>query len=363
MALANSVQLTYWGAAAAISGVVLWVLGDMLLPFLIGIAIAYFLDPAADMLERWGLSRSLAVLAITLASLVILLPVVLFITTTLIGQLSALNNFSFSEEKIIEIEAQLKSILPAAIGENLDLRALFQKISAFISERATQLLDGFAKQMFGALVSSAASLINLAVLFLVVPVVAVYMLLDWDRMIAHLKGLLPRDHEGTICMLASEIDRTLAAFIRGMGSVSLILGSYYALGLWAIGLDFGLAIGAFAGLVTFIPYLGAIIGGGLALGFGVFEFWGDWSKLWFVAGIFISGQIIEGNFLTPKLVGTSIGLHPVWLLFALSIFGGLFGFVGLLIALPVAASVGVLVRFFTGEYQKSRLYKGKSDLS
>ena len=123
MALANKVQLTYWGAAAAISGVVFWVLGDMLLPFLIGIAIAYFLDPAADILERWGLSRSLAVLAITLASLVILLPVLLFITTTLIGQLSALNNLSFSEEKIIEIEAQLKSILPAAIGESLDLRA------------------------------------------------------------------------------------------------------------------------------------------------------------------------------------------------------------------------------------------------
>ena len=116
-------------------------------------------------------------------------------------------------------------------------------------------------------------------------------------------------------------------------------------------------------LPIIVILVGAIIGGGLALGFGVFEFWGDWSKLWFVAGIFLSGQIIEGNFLTPKLVGTSIGLHPVWLLFALSVFGGLFGFVGLLIALPVAASVGVLVRFFTGEYQKSRLYKGKSDLS
>ncbi len=361
MALANKVQLTYWGAAAVISGVVFWVLGDMLLPFLIGIAIAYFLDPAADILERWGLSRSLAVLAITLASLVILLPVLLFITTTLIGQLSALNNLSFSEEKIIEIEAQLKSILPAAIGESLDLRALFHKVSAFISARATQLLDGFAQQMFGALVSSAASLINLAVLFLVVPVVAVYMLLDWDRMIAHLKGLLPRDHEAPFACW--QVKSTDIGALSRMGSVSLILGSYYALGLWAIGLDFGLAIGAFAGLVTFIPYLGAIIGGGLALGFGVFEFWGDWSKLWFVAGIFLSGQIIEGNFLTPKLVGTSIGLHPVWLLFALSVFGGLFGFVGLLIALPVAASVGVLVRFFTGEYQKSRLYKGKSDLS
>jgi predicted PurR-regulated permease PerM len=195
-------------------------------------------------------------------------------------------------------------------------------------------------------------------LFVIVPVVAVYMLLDWDRMITQIDSLLPRDHAPVVRRLAQDIDRTLASFIRGMGTVCLVLGTYYAIALMLVGLQFGLVVGFIAGLVTFIPYLGALIGGALALGLALFQFWGDWVAIAMVGGIFVTGQVIEGNVLTPKLVGNSVGLHPVWLILALSVFGTLFGFVGMLVAVPVAAALGVIARFAVEQYQLSLLYRG-----
>jgi predicted PurR-regulated permease PerM len=203
-------------------------------------------------------------------------------------------------------------------------------------------------------------LINIMILLLITPVVAVYMLLDWDRMIARIDALLPLDHAPIVRQLAREVDDTLSAFVRGMGTVSLILGTYYAVTLMAVGLQFGLVVGFIAGVVTFIPYLGALIGGSLAIGLALFQFWGEWGSIGLVALIFVIGQLVEGNFLTPKLVGGSIGLHPVWLLLALSVFGGLFGFVGMLVAVPLAAVLGVLARFGIGQYTESRLFQGEN---
>jgi predicted PurR-regulated permease PerM len=177
-------------------------------------------------------------------------------------------------------------------------------------------------------------------------------------MVEKIDHLLPRDHAPIIRRLAREIDATLASFIRGMGTVCLILGTYYAVALMAVGLQFGLVVGALAGLVTFIPYVGALMGGALALGLALFQFWGDWLSIALVAAIFVSGQVIEGNFLTPRLVGSSVGLHPVWLIFALSAFGTLFGFVGMLVAVPVTAALGVIARFAIAEYRSGRLYRG-----
>ena len=176
-------------------------------------------------------------------------------------------------------------------------------------------------QFLEAALTSVGSLINVVVLLVIVPVVAFYLLYDWDRMVAEVDSLLPRDHAPTIRILAREIDDTLASFIRGMGTVCLILGTYYAIALMIVGLQFGLVVGAVAGLVTFIPYLGAIIGGALAIGLALFQFWGDPLSIGLVVGIFMLGQVMEGNVLTPKLVGGSVGLHPVWLIFALSVFG------------------------------------------
>jgi predicted PurR-regulated permease PerM len=208
------------------------------------------------------------------------------------------------------------------------------------------------------LVNSALSLISVIVFIVVVPVVAFYMLLDWDKMVARVDSWLPRDHAPAVRRIAHEIDAVLAGFVRGQVSVCLILGTFYSVALMLAGLQFGLVVGAIAGAITFIPYVGSLVGGTLAIGLALFQFWGDWVSIAVVAAIFAFGQFIEGNILSPKLVGGSVGLHPVWLLFALSAFGTVFGFVGMLVAVPVAAMIGVLARFGIARYRDSLLYRG-----
>jgi predicted PurR-regulated permease PerM len=273
-------------------------------------------------------------------------------------------------------------VIPSLVNQALDLfdvaPTLFANLRDFLIERFPDIMDTESPlrqslvsigetikarggELLNTVLSSAAGIINIVMLFVIVPVVAVYLLLDWDNMVARVDQLLPRDHAPTIRKLAKDIDGTLASFIRGMGTVCIILGTYYAVALMLIGLQFGLVVGFVAGLVTFIPYLGALIGGALAIGLALFQFWGDWLSIGLVAGVFVLGQVIEGNVLTPKLVGSSVGLHPVWLILALSIFGTLFGFVGMLVAVPVAASIGVITRFAANQYLQSRLYRGLSD--
>jgi predicted PurR-regulated permease PerM len=192
----------------------------------------------------------------------------------------------------------------------------------------------------------------------VAPVVAFYMLLDWDRMVATVDSWVPREHVETVRAIAREIDRSIAGFVRGQGTLCLILGIYYALGLTVIGLNFGLLIGLLAGLISFIPYVGSLTGLILAIGVAFVQFWPDWMWVAAVAGVFFVGQFIEGNILQPKLVGSSVGVHPVWLMFALLAFGALFGFVGLLVAVPCAAAIAVIMRFALTRYKESPLYRG-----
>ncbi|MGH1577543.1 AI-2E family transporter [Planktotalea sp.] len=341
-------QLRYWGIATVIFMIALWYLGDVILPFVLGGAIAYFLDPVADKLEDWGCSRALATTLITLAAVLIFIVMVLLVVPTLINQ--AISLFDIAPQLFTDLQNFLAERFPQALDEGSTLRQSIVGIGETIQSKGGELLSS--------VLSSASSIINIVVLFLIVPVVAFYLLLDWDNMTARVDTLLPRDHAPTIRMLASQIDQTLAAFIRGMGTVCLILGTYYAIALMLVGLQFGLVVGFIAGLITFIPYVGALIGGALAIGLGLFQFWGDWVSIGLVAGIFVIGQVMEGNVLTPKLVGSSVGLHPVWLLLALSVFGSLFGFVGMLVAVPVAAALGVVARFLVGQYMGSRLYFG-----
>ena len=351
MALPVREQLKYWGIAAAVFLIVLWFLGDVLLPFLLGGAIAYFLDPVADRLERMGLSRTFATMLITLCAVLIFVLMALLVIPTLVQQ--SINLFNIAPELAANFIAFLTERFPSMLDEGSTLNESINAIGATVQSKGGELLN--------TALSSAASIINIVVLLVIVPVVAVYLLLDWDRMVARVDELLPRDHAPTIRKLARDIDQTLASFIRGMGTVCLILGTYYAISLMLVGLQFGLVVGFVAGLITFIPYLGALIGGGLAIGLGLFQFWGDWLSLALVGGIFVIGQVIEGNLLTPKLVGHSVGLHPVWLILALSAFGMLFGFVGMLVAVPVAAALGVIARFAVDRYKRSLLYRGTSE--
>ena len=359
MALPARNQALYWSIATIILIGILWLLNDALLPFILGAVIAYLLDPIADQLEARGLGRKTAALIITVTALIILLPLTLFALNILLNQLTEITSFKFSHEKVAAIEGQLMRLLPASIKENLDLENFLEEVASFIRPRAEELFESFGQNLLGALMTSSMSLINILVLVLIVPVVTIYLLLDWDSMIRQIDSLLPRDHAEGIRQIANEIDATLSAFVRGMGSVCLIVGTYYAFSLWMVGLTFGFAVGFFAGVVTFIPYLGSLMGGFLAIGLGIFEFWGEWNKIAIIAAIFFLGQLLEGNYLTPKLVGGSVGLHPVWLLLALSIFGTTFGLVGMLIAVPFAASIGVLVRFGAKKYTSGPLYKGK----
>jgi predicted PurR-regulated permease PerM len=348
MALPIRQQLKYWGIAAAVFFVVLWVLGDVILPFVLGAAIAYFLDPVADRLEALGCSRAIATAIITISALMIFVVLALLVIPTLVSQTAQL--ISTAPDMASRLQAVLTERFPDLGDANSTIRRSLSSIAETIQSRGGEVLN--------TVLSSFSGVVNAIVIFVIVPVVAFYMLYDWDTMVAKVDNLLPRDHAPTIRKLASEIDRALAGFIRGQGTVCLILGAYYALALMAVGLNFGLVVGFVAGALTFIPYVGALVGGVLALGLALFQFWGDWIWIILVWAIFQSGQFVEGNILTPRLVGQSVGLHPVWLIFALSAFGALFGFVGLLVAVPVAASIGVVTRFAISRYRSSLLYKG-----
>ncbi|WP_370159124.1 AI-2E family transporter [Limimaricola soesokkakensis] len=348
MALPIQQQARIWAVIAVVTFVLLWLLGDVILPFLVGGALAYLLDPVADRLERLGLSRAMAVAVIALGVVLIFVAAVLLLIPTLIRQTTQL--VQTAPELFSGLRDGLAARFPELMDESSTIRTQLDAIGAAVQARGGEILNS--------VLSSAMGVINLLVLFVVVPVVAVYLLVDWDRMVARIDELLPREHAPTIRQLAREVDRTLASFVRGQGLVCLILGTYYAVALALVGLNFGLVVGALAGLVTFIPYVGALLGGALAIGLALFQFWGDWVWIGAVAGIFVAGQMIEGNILTPRLVGGSVGLHPVWLLFALAVFGALFGFVGMLVAVPFAASLGVFARFAITRYQQSALYRG-----
>ncbi|MCW1934230.1 AI-2E family transporter [Pararhodobacter zhoushanensis] len=348
MALPVRRQLQFWGVFAALLVLVLWFLGDVLLPFVLGMTLAYFLDPIADRLEKLGMGRTAATVTISLGATLIFVLGILLIVPTLAQQLQAL--FTSIPERTTQLTDLLTERFPSLMDENSTLRQSLASLAEAVQSRGGELAQ--------AILGSAASVLNIVLLIVVVPVVAFYMLLDWDHMVARIDELLPRDHAPVIRRLASEIDRTVAAFVRGMGTVCLVMGVYYAVGLGLVGLQFGLVIGAITGLITFIPYVGALVGGTLALGLGLVQFWGDWVQVGLVAAVYIGGQAIEGNVLTPKLVGKSVGLHPVWLILALSVFGALFGFVGMLVAVPVAAAIGVMVRHATEVYQESSLYEG-----
>jgi predicted PurR-regulated permease PerM len=206
--------------------------------------------------------------------------------------------------------------------------------------------------------SGGQALLGIFSLLVVTPVVAFYMLIDWDRMVKTLDSWLPMKHRDTIRVIARDIDRAIAGFVRGQALVCIILGTFYAVGLSIIGLNFGAIIGMTSGLLSFIPYVGSLTGLILSMGVAIVQFWPDWPMILATLGIFVFGQFVEGNILSPKLVGDSVGLHPVWLMFALFAFGALFGFVGLLLAVPLAAAIGVIARFALGLYLSSPLYRG-----
>ena len=346
-------QLRFWLITAIIFALFIYLFSDILLPFVAGMVLAYFLDPVADRLERAGLSRLMATIFILFAFIVVLTLAAILLLPLLASQL-----------------AEFAARLPAYLGQlqslvtDLDPQWLEQRFGidpANLREGLSSLIStgaGFLTTVMQSIWNSGVALFNIAGLFVVTPVVAFYMLLDWDRMIATVDGWIPRDHVETVREIAEDINAATAGFVRGQGTLCLVLGIMYAVGLTVAGLNFGILIGLFSGLISFIPYVGSLVGLVLSVGVALVQFWPDYWMVIAIAGVFFFGQFIEGNILQPRLVGKSVGLHPVWLMFALFAFGALFGFVGLLIAVPAAAAVGVLVRFAIRRYLASPLYTG-----
>lgn len=348
MALSVGEQVRWWTIGLVLFILFLYAMSDVLMPFLAGAALAYFLDPVADRLEARGFGRAAATALVTLVMvalfvsvLVIVIPAVITEARELVAQLPA-------------YWAALETYIEGRLLQDFDpaspFAAALQDFKARVSAWSVNALRGAW--------TSGLAVIDFLTLLVITPVVAFYLLLDWDRLTAMIDGWVPRDHLSTVRRLAVDIDEVLAGFVRGQVTVCAILGVFYAVALMAAGLQFGLAIGLFAGLISFIPFVGSIFGGALSIGVALFQFWDDPVMIVVVAAIFLVGQTVEGNVLTPKLVGGSVGLHPVALMFALSAFGSWLGFTGLLIAVPTAAAIGVLGRFALEQYRAGRLYTG-----
>lgn len=341
-------QIWYWGIAAFLLLFSMWVLGNAILPFLMGAGVAYLMDPLADRLERQGFSRIWAVVLLTVGAVFLFVAVMVLLLPELMRQTGQLINAA--PQMITQLHQFVTTHYPNLLPEGSTIGQSLSEMASKLSESSGKLLTTVLGSVLGVFGTIA--------LLVIVPVVAFYLLLDWDHMVERIDEMLPRQHADTIRRLAREIDQALAGFVRGQIVVILILGTFYSISLGLIGLPFGFAIGALAASLSFIPYVGVLVGGATAIGVALFSFWGQPVWIGAVIAVFAIGQAVEGNYLQPKIVGGHVGLHPVWLMLALSVFGTLFGFPGLLIAVPLAAALGVLVRFAAARYKESALYTG-----
>ena len=333
----------------------LYLLGGILLPFLVGMAAAYVLDPLADRLQRRGLGRGTATLTLTVLCFaavvplaVVLLPVILTQAAELATQLPGY--MEDLRSKVVQI------------AEQLGRQELIQKLSVqgLVSQFAQRVL-GFAGEAFTNVLQSSLAVLNLISLVFITPIVTFYLLRDWDRMVAAMLSLVPPRGRPLAHHLATEVDDVLAGFLRGQGLVCLFLACFYAVGLALAGLQYGAVIGLLTGLFSFIPYVGMLIGVAVGLTVAMFQFDTFW-QVGLVAAVFAVGQFIEGNFLTPRVVGERIRLHPVWVIFAVLAGTALFGLAGTFFATPAAAVIAVLVRFGIDRWRASPYYRGGAGL-
>ncbi len=352
--MSREVRIVFWLVALIALGFIIKVLNDVLMPFVVGMAIAYFFDPAADKLERMGMSRTVATSMILLGFFLAAIGVVVLIFPALQTQITA----------FVKLIPALVDRVQALAGPFLaDMRTdmtpeTMNEIKAAVGNYAGTVFKGVTS-VVASVWSGGLAVLNLLSLLLITPLVAFYMLRDWDDIVEKIDGWLPRDAAPTIRKQCKRIDDTLAGFVRGQASVCIVLAVFYAVGLSFAGLKAGLLIGIAAGLLAVIPYIGAFVGFIIGVSLAVAQFQEDWVSILIVAAIFVVGQTMESYFLTPKLVGGRVGLSPIWIIFAMLAGGALFGLTGVLIALPVAAIAGVVVRFAIEQYLDSDLYHGE----
>jgi len=356
-------QLALWLVTLLALGLALYFLSPVLAPFVAGTALGYLLDPVADRLQGLGLSRLGAAglllvvfLMVVGAAAVILVPI---LSHQLVGFIASLPGYLQTLHGLIaqwserftsdSINGWLQEFGLGGAAATFDA----QKYVNDLTSQGANLLGDFLKSLLW----RGYALINVVSLIVITPVVAFYMLLDWDHTVAIVDDLIPPRHREDVRSLARDIDRALAGFVRGQSLVCLFLGVWYAVGLSAIGLNFGFLIGVTAGFLSFIPYVGSITAFILSIIVAIVQGWPHIHLPIEAVAIVTTGLIMDGYVLSPRLVGASVGLHPVWLMFALLAFGALFGFTGLIIAVPVAAALGAFMRFLAKRYRASALYQ------
>jgi predicted PurR-regulated permease PerM len=347
-------QIGFWIIALFAVVLLLYVLRDILLPFVAGFALAYLLDPLADRLQRLGIGRFGATIVILVLFVLVFILSLVLLVPLVAHQLAAfIERLPSYVERLQALMIEQGGPLIERLGGPDSLADIQRSVGDLVGQGVTW-IGNFIRSLW----SGGQAILSVFALLVVTPVVAFYLLIDWDRMVATVDGWLPLRHRETIRKIALDINDAIGGFVRGQALVCLILGTFYALGLSFIGLNFGALIGMAAGLLSFIPYVGSMTGLLLSVGVAIVQFWPNWTWIVTTLAVFVFGQFVEGNILSPKLVGASVGLHPVWLMFALLAFGSLFGFVGLLLAVPLAAAIGVIARYALRRYMASALYHG-----
>ncbi len=345
-------ELIFWIVATVLFLIMLYYLSPVLLPFIVGLLLAYLLNPLINMLSRLGISRVISSLCILLTFVAGALLLIFFFLPIFLTQL-----WQFLVHIPTYLE-ELNNFLLATASEWVEKNVLIGRI--LLRDSFTNLLQqsgSFVSTLLVSLWTSGKVLVNIVSFLVIAPVIAFYFMVDWPRMVAIIDSWIPRKHVQTVRRLFSEIDGALAGFIRGQSILALIVAVYYIFTLGIIGLKYSFLISILIGILSFIPYVGTLIGFILATGGAFLQFGLDgWIKIAMTIGVFMVGQFCEGYILHPKLVGHSVGLHPIWLLLSLFVFSYLLGFTGALLAVPVAAIVGVLIRFVLRLYLRSSLY-------
>jgi predicted PurR-regulated permease PerM len=344
----------FWVATALLFAYIVQLIAPALLPFAIGLTLAYFLSPIVDAMAGIGVPRWVSAVLLLAASIFVIILALVFVVPILFQQAAGL-----LEAAPKEVD-RLKVLIETTARDHLGPRypeaeaTVRSALDSFTGAFPT-LLGGIAQSVW----NQGSAAFNFFAVVLVTPLVFFYALLDWPNIVAKIDSWLPRDEANEIRGLATDIDSRISAFIRGQGVVCIVLALYYAIGLSLAGLNYGLLVGVATGLAAFIPVFGWSIGAIVALLLAIVQYWPELTPIVIVIGVLLGGQALESAVLSPYVIGSEVGLHPVWVIFALLTFSYLFGFLGLLVAVPVSAAIGVLVRFALRKYLASSVYRGE----
>lgn len=339
----------FWLGLVALSGYLLYVLGPVLTPFLLALMIAYIFEKVVARLAARGLSRGIAAALVLLMIVVASVAMVLILLPLLQQQIARITE---TMPRFFEwAGANVEPLVERHLGVQVELDHLRALVLEQLPSPQT-----VASWVVPSLTSGGLALVGFFVNLVLVPVVLFYFLRDWSGIVAQIDHMLPRAQHAVISSLARDIDAVLGEFLRGQLSVMLVMAAFYAIALSLVGVEYAVAIGLLTGLITFIPYLGALFGITLGTVVAVMQFQAIGPLFW-VWAVFFAGQMVEGYVVVPKLVGDRIGLHPVVVIFALLAFGQLFGFFGVLLALPASAALFVWLRYLRGRYLASPLYQ------